>query len=71
MALANEHELVATAIGETMIGYEYKLAVAHKVGLALFGGPPNGPHMNNNYWLFRQEVLKAHRRVKASEARRA
>lgn len=66
MALASEQEKVAVAIGETMVGYEYKIAIAHSVGMALFDGPPNGPHMNTDYLQFRQVVLEAHKRVKAS-----
>jgi len=60
VALANEHEKVAIAIGETMVNYEPKLAIAHNVAVAL-GYVPGSMH----YMLFRRTVLNAHRRVKA------
>jgi len=63
VVLANEHERIAIAIGETMVGYEPKMVIGHNVALALgynIGEP--------RYMAFRQAVLSAHRRVKAEWA---
>lgn len=60
MALANEHEKVAIAIGETMVEYLPKLAIAHNVALSLYR-----TISDPRYMLFRQAVLEAHKRVKA------
>ena len=58
MGLANEHEKIAIAIGETMVSYEPKLAIAHNVATALgIDTRASGE--------FRSTVLAAHLRVKA------
>lgn len=57
MGLANEHEKVATAIGETMVGYEPKLAIAHGVAQAL-------ELDRERYLRFREVVLLAHIKVR-------
>lgn len=60
MALSNEHERIAIAIGKAMVGYEPKIAIGHNVAIAL-----GYPISDRRYLAFRQAILSAHRLVKA------
>ena len=68
MALSNEHERIAIAIGEALVGYEAKIAIGHTVAETLFGKGHWPPDLR--YVAFRRAILSSHRltRAKIQEA---
>lgn len=63
--IGDEVLAIAEAIGETMVPYEPKLAIAHNVALVLVGEPGWGENLNLGYKEFRDAMFSAHRRVRA------